>query len=414
MDGFLWTSPSGQEKWATVRYERLSEFCFGCGRLGHTAQSCNEEIAVSERKPNFPKFGPWLIGERPKMNIRTSHVGTQRGLPLPRRDPSKKSWRDMMQEASTSSADTEVLGVSSSGSWSGRDYRSGGRWRSAINRPDGFGEANNEGVVSSQSIVAQGGTVPGVKAANLLFNFDLNSIPEEIEAAQVEEAGMDLGSDLGLALGEVEETAGVETWVGRSQNDNNVQKGKHVVGERAPSSAMVVSQGMGLPSSTSVPTLFQPANLNQPLFTSPVTPSSASHTITPPQAILLPNTAMQQPYSLATALTQPHTCHTATPPPYPCHQPPNIHSVTLPLPPATLPLPPATLPQSVTSHPLPLTLNSAILPTYQSASQPTSSSAIILPHQPAHHPSNLLLCHTPPIPPSLPQPPSLARHPKNV
>lgn len=67
-DRFQWTNTVGQEKWATVRYGRLSDFCYGCDRLGHTSQACNEEIAKSERKTEFPKYGLWLVGSRQRTN----------------------------------------------------------------------------------------------------------------------------------------------------------------------------------------------------------------------------------------------------------------------------------------------------------------------------------------------------------
>lgn len=42
--GFWWANDRGEEKWANIKYERLSDFCYGCGRLGHTTQGCNLDI----------------------------------------------------------------------------------------------------------------------------------------------------------------------------------------------------------------------------------------------------------------------------------------------------------------------------------------------------------------------------------
>lgn len=50
-DGFWWTNTSGVQKWATIRYERLSDYCYGCGRLGHASTNCVEEVAREESDP---------------------------------------------------------------------------------------------------------------------------------------------------------------------------------------------------------------------------------------------------------------------------------------------------------------------------------------------------------------------------
>lgn len=57
--GFWWTNERGREKWAQVKYERMSDVCFGCGRLGHNAQSCNLDIVTSEENYRLPMYGPW-------------------------------------------------------------------------------------------------------------------------------------------------------------------------------------------------------------------------------------------------------------------------------------------------------------------------------------------------------------------
>lgn len=74
-EGIWWTNKSGEEKWATIKYERLSDVCYGCGRLGHTSTNYGEEVRRSEVRPEFPKFGPWLVGTRPRTHSKWYHVG---------------------------------------------------------------------------------------------------------------------------------------------------------------------------------------------------------------------------------------------------------------------------------------------------------------------------------------------------
>lgn len=53
--GFFYRCPSSEDVWVQFKYERLIEFCFTCGRLGHA--SLNYIMPVSEREPpNI--FGP--------------------------------------------------------------------------------------------------------------------------------------------------------------------------------------------------------------------------------------------------------------------------------------------------------------------------------------------------------------------
>lgn len=75
MVGFWWTNMMGQEKWATIKYEGLLDFCYGCGRLGHMSQYCEEEVTMFEQKTGFPLYGPWLQGSIPRINRRWYNLG---------------------------------------------------------------------------------------------------------------------------------------------------------------------------------------------------------------------------------------------------------------------------------------------------------------------------------------------------
>lgn len=44
MVGFWWTNSQGTERWASIKYERLSDLCYECDTLGHTTQTCKEDV----------------------------------------------------------------------------------------------------------------------------------------------------------------------------------------------------------------------------------------------------------------------------------------------------------------------------------------------------------------------------------
>ncbi|KAJ4838540.1 hypothetical protein Tsubulata_004569 [Turnera subulata] len=63
----------GIEHWVKVRYERLGEFCYRCGRVTHATRRCSKPRRAFEGQEleSIYSFGPWLrakeAGHRPLM-----------------------------------------------------------------------------------------------------------------------------------------------------------------------------------------------------------------------------------------------------------------------------------------------------------------------------------------------------------
>lgn len=68
---FWWTRKSGEDKWVIIKYERLSDVCYGCGKLGHTSINYGEVVSMKQINPEFPTFGSWLGGTRPQTQNRS-------------------------------------------------------------------------------------------------------------------------------------------------------------------------------------------------------------------------------------------------------------------------------------------------------------------------------------------------------
>lgn len=80
--GFWYRQRNGEVGRATIKYERLSEFYFGCGKLGHVERMCNSEITVSDEEDGGPMYGPWIRADRHrKRREQYRYVGTKQGVP---------------------------------------------------------------------------------------------------------------------------------------------------------------------------------------------------------------------------------------------------------------------------------------------------------------------------------------------
>ncbi|KAI9075907.1 hypothetical protein K1719_042108 [Acacia pycnantha] len=58
--GFWMDRPEGKKAWITIRYEKLQNFCYYCGRIGHDNRLCKSEQLMSMFDSTLPRFGAWL------------------------------------------------------------------------------------------------------------------------------------------------------------------------------------------------------------------------------------------------------------------------------------------------------------------------------------------------------------------
>ncbi|XP_021770650.1 uncharacterized protein At4g02000-like [Chenopodium quinoa] len=51
---------TGSTKWVGFKYERLGDFCYYCGRIGHTDKDCEEKDTCDSESPVVFQYGPFL------------------------------------------------------------------------------------------------------------------------------------------------------------------------------------------------------------------------------------------------------------------------------------------------------------------------------------------------------------------
>ncbi|RYQ82410.1 uncharacterized protein LOC107619984 [Arachis ipaensis] len=65
--GFWFQRREENYSWAKIKYEKLCDYCYNCGRIGHDRRVCKMEMAMAVENPELPRYGPNLsiAGLRP-------------------------------------------------------------------------------------------------------------------------------------------------------------------------------------------------------------------------------------------------------------------------------------------------------------------------------------------------------------
>lgn len=67
---FIKVGSMADERWIPITYEKLSDFCYGCGKLDHVLKDCDEHKPDEEMQT---QYGPWL---RATSHVRKSFKNT--------------------------------------------------------------------------------------------------------------------------------------------------------------------------------------------------------------------------------------------------------------------------------------------------------------------------------------------------
>lgn len=79
--------------WIQFAYEKLVEFCYGCGIIGHGKSNCSTSNAHGNRIEGT-QYGPWLKAEPDVYTERKDNTLLQ-WVPIPRGGPFVSSSEDV-------------------------------------------------------------------------------------------------------------------------------------------------------------------------------------------------------------------------------------------------------------------------------------------------------------------------------
>ena len=69
VEGFWLPREVKERNWVQIRYEKLSEFCFACGKLGHLLKNYGEETKMSVVDSSQMRYGPGMKATSVRQNV---------------------------------------------------------------------------------------------------------------------------------------------------------------------------------------------------------------------------------------------------------------------------------------------------------------------------------------------------------
>ncbi|XP_021729145.1 uncharacterized protein LOC110696162 [Chenopodium quinoa] len=70
---------SGSTKWVGFKYERLGDFCYYCGRIGHTVKDCEEKDKCDAASPIVFQYGPFLSASPHRSKVSEAEREKEKG-----------------------------------------------------------------------------------------------------------------------------------------------------------------------------------------------------------------------------------------------------------------------------------------------------------------------------------------------
>ena len=109
----------GDVVWVDVRYERLPDFCFGCGKIGHGFRECSDPATTTMVMSNSLPYGAWMragggrrnsvVLRQQRADLPNEKVATSAATPVV--TPASKSSQNLLISKSPGEKGTEVAGT---------------------------------------------------------------------------------------------------------------------------------------------------------------------------------------------------------------------------------------------------------------------------------------------------------------
>ena len=97
MEGFWLPREVKERSWAQIKYEKLLEFYFACGKLGHLLKNCGEKTKMSVVDSSQMRYGPWLRAAPVRKNVGKEGGSGINGGDIGEKGYERNFWRERVE-----------------------------------------------------------------------------------------------------------------------------------------------------------------------------------------------------------------------------------------------------------------------------------------------------------------------------